>query len=287
MDIRRIILLAIVAIPTLLLTQTLGDYYASQGHYFEAITEYKRQLFLREYSSADKILYKIGSAYYSGGKTTAAETPLLEALGNPEQSTADIKCLLLLAKIHWDNYDYEALRNTLDYLAQRSPIIAQSELDYIKAWSYFYEAQWQAGLKILDTLEIEHKAGLIRSIAAVDSVPQKSKKLALIMSTVFPGSGQLYAGDYKNAIFSFLLVGSIAGSMVWNICQQAYFIAVVKYLFLYTRYAKGGLRHLARHIDRQNIDRIGAYLKKLAEDYPEPMELLSQMQKQIELQVSK
>jgi len=88
------------------------------------------------------------------------------------------------------------------------------------------------------------------------------------LTNILPGSGQLYAGDYENALYSFLLVGVITASLIGNIYQKAYLVALVKYLFLYSRYFKGGLGNLVRKIDRENVSVIGGYLKRYLKNTP-------------------
>jgi len=59
--------------------------------------------------------------------------------------------------------------------------------------------------------------------------------------------------------------------------EEAYFIAATKYLFLFSRYSRGGLRNIARKIDRDNINRVGDYLKTVSVKYPSPIELLERL----------
>ncbi len=255
----------------------LGDYFYSKQHYFEAVTEYKRLLFFKHYYSKDEILYKIAKAYYSGGQKETAANTLVELISDNENSDSDRNGLILLAKIYWELYDYRSMRNVLDYLSNILEDNKREQIQYIKAWTYIYQANWEKGIEELRSLDCAECDALIQDVKKVTSVPQRSKRAAIILSNIIPGSGQLYAGDYENALYSFLLVGSITASVVGNIYQKAYLVALVKYLFLYSRYFKGGLRNLARKIDRENVDVIGEYLKKISKKYPKPIELLEKM----------
>jgi hypothetical protein len=274
---KKIIALIAFLLPVLIWASGLGDYFFERELYFEAITEYKRQLFFNQIGKKDELLLKIAKAYYQAGQKSQAEEPLIEAIGNAEQSPEDRQCLILLAKIHWDNYDYEAMRGVLNLLEAESDSLRLEHITYIRAWSYIYEAQWQNGIDQLHKVNFVDTTTLISSIKGVKNVPQKSKTLASLMSNIIPGSGQLYAGDYQNALFSFLLVGSITGSIIWNIVEEAYFIAATKYLFLFSRYSRGGLRNIARKIDRDNVNRLGDYLKTVSAKFPPPIELLEKL----------
>ena len=268
---KKIIILAVLL--NLLLAEDIADHFREKQYYFEAITEYKRKLYKKK-QNRDSLLFKIGHIYYSVDKRKKAEKYLLELLFNEEKTILDNRALILVARLHWKNYDYSAFRNTLDFLNRKTDSLYNNDINYIKAWSYYYDAKWEEGNRIIEKINPVFKDSLLKDIHQVQNVPQKSKLFALISSSVIPGTGQLYAGDYENAGFSFLLVGSIGGSIVWNVIQQAYGIAVVKYLFLFTRYYRGGLHNLAGKIERENIDRIGNYLKEIANKYPDPMEQL-------------
>jgi len=274
---KKVITLIEILLPVLISAAGLGDYFFERKLYFEAITEYKRQLFFDQTGKKDELLLKTAKAYYQAGQKSQAEEPLIEAIGNTEQSPEDRQCLILLAKIHWDNYDYEALRGVLNLLEVDSDSLQLEHLTYIRAWSYIYEAQWQNGIDQLHQVNFVDTTALISAIRGVKNVPQKSRTLGSLMSNIIPGTGQLYTGDYQNALFSFLLVGSITSSIIWNIVEEAYFIAATKYLFLFSRYSRGGLRNIARKIDRDNINRIGDYLKTVSVRYPSPIELLERL----------
>jgi len=274
---KKVIALIEILLPVLIWAAGLGDYFFERELYFEAITEYKRQLFFDQSGQKDELLLKTAKAYYQAGQKSQAEEPLIEAIGNTEQSPEDRQCLILLAKIHWDNYDYEAMRGVLNLLEVDSDSLQLEHLTYIRAWSYIYEAKWQNGIDRLHQVNFVDTTALISAIRGVKNVPQKSKVLASLMSNIIPGTGQLYTGDYQNALFSFLLVGSITGSIIWNIVEEAYFIAATKYLFLFSRYSRGGLRNIARKIDRDNINRVGDYLKTVSVRYPSPIELLERL----------
>lgn len=265
-------------LPLLLTAQNLGDYFFDKELYFEAVTEYKRQLYFNEADSEDELLLKTGQACYLAGQKQLAEEPLIDAITNRKATGFDRECLILLARIHWDNFDYEAMREVLNMLSSQSDLRQQNQIEYIKAWTHIYQAHWQEAIAGLKKVTFIDTAALIGDIRNAAKVPQKSKKTAALISNIIPGSGQLYAGDYKNAAYSFLLVGSLTGSIIRNICEKAYFVAATKYLFLYSRYHKGGMKNLARQIDRDNVDRIGYYLKDIAEKYPSPLALLKQLQ---------
>jgi hypothetical protein len=273
MGVRKIIAILILAVVGLR-AANLGDYFYAEEHYFEAVTEYKRQLCFKTYDSRDEILYKIARASYAAGQRELTLDYLIEIVTNAERSTADYQSTILLARLYWDTYDYPAMRRVLEFYRGFLADDYQKRLEYVKAWTYIYQADWHNATAVLQVLDSLQYISLIQEIQGAEKVPQKSRTLALISSLIIPGSGQLYAGDYKNALYAFLLVGSITASIVYDVISEAYFIAIVKYLFLYTRYGRGALAHMSKQIDRENIDRIGNYLKEVSSRYPKPLDIL-------------
>ena len=263
-----ILLLAVIQ------AQNMADFFLRKELYFEAVTEYKRLLFLGNCKDEDELLFKMAEAYYLANQIEAAEVQYQQVIENDESSQYDLKSLICLAKIYWDSYDYENFRSVLDCIANQSEPATMAKMLYIKAWSFIYQANWEEGIEYLQQVQFVNTTSLVQDIRAVSNVPQKSKRLALYMSYILPGSGQIYVADYRNAALSFILVGSIGASMIWDVYQKAYFIALVKYFFLYTRYASGGLRNLAKKVDTININRIGDYLKEVSQKYPNPILLL-------------
>jgi len=273
----KVIAIFYLLLSVVLAAADLGDFYSEKDLYFEAITEYKRQLYFNQSGKQDELLYKMAKVYYQAEQSQLAEEPLIEAITNSEASQSDRECLKLLATIHWDNYDYNAMRKVLTLLSSQSDSIRQNQIEYITAWTYIYQADWPQGIECLQSVRFIETSDLIEDISNVSTVPQKSKKMASLISNIIPGTGQLYAGDFQNALYSFLLVGSVEASIIWNIVEKAYFIAATKYMFLFSRYSKGGLKNLARKIDLENIDRIGYYLKDISEKYPKPVDLLHRL----------
>jgi len=151
---------------------------------------------------------------------------------------------------------------------------------YVKAWTFFYEAKWDTGIVCLEGVQRAELKSLQQEISTVKNTPQKSKKLAVISSRIVPGTGHIYAGDYQNGAYSFLLVGSTMASIVSNLLDGAFWVAGIKYFFIYSRYSQGSIKKLARRVDQQNIDAIGNSLKVISDKYPKPLEVLEKMENQ-------
>lgn len=264
----------------MVLAENLGDYFYSQKNYFDAIIEYRRILFFKDYDTKEDVLYKMGRTYYDWGKLREAEDVLLHITESFRIDDLNRTGMVLLAKIQWDSYHYEAMRAVLDQLSLELNNESKLQIEYIRAWTYIYQAQWERGIEILEGLDDVQYNALVEDLNHVYELPQKSVFLAGILSKILPGAGQLYSGDYDNALYSFLVVGSISASMLWDIYQKAYFTSLVKYLFLYTRYSKGSIYKMKSAIVRRNVNRTGDFLKTVSDMYPKPIEILEKFSSQ-------
>jgi len=273
---KRIILLWLIVLPGLAISDTLGDYFFNRGHYFEAITEYKRDAFFNGVS--DEVLFKWAKALEKCGERDVAAEKIIQAASNAEISPTDRNCLILLSKIYWDSYDYESMRRTLDCLSSDMSDEQKEDILYVKAWTFFYEAKWDTGIVCLEGVQRTELKSLQQEISTVKNTPQKSKKIALTSSRIVPGTGNIYVGDYQNGAYSFLLVGSTMASIVLDLFDGAFWVAGIKYFFIYSRYSQGSIKKLARQVDQQNIDAIGNSLKVISDKYPKPMEVLLKME---------
>jgi len=256
---------------------SLGDYLYHQGAYFEAVTEYQRQWYFGRYDSEDQLLHQLAQAYHAGGQVSQAEEVLIKAVSNDETSPYDRDNLILLARIRWEAYDYEQMRQTLALLQPTVTSEQAQQLIYIQAWSYIYQGRWAEGLEQLGACELECSRELAQDIERIGEVPQKSATVAISMSKLIPGLGQFYAGDIRNGLNAFILVNAIRCSILWDLYGGVYLLAAVKYFFLHTRYAKGALRNLEYYVERQNVDALGVYLKNVSDTYPKPLVLLEGM----------
>ncbi|NQT96807.1 MAG: hypothetical protein HQ562_03610 [Candidatus Marinimicrobia bacterium] len=257
--------------------QTAGDLFYNLGFYSEAITEYKRSLFFCDNCDQNLINYKIAKCYYKNDQSQESEEILLKIINNSAENELVKNSLLFLGTIHWDKYYYDELRAALNKVIPLLDTTYVQDIEYLIAWTYIYEANWEQSKAVLQELEYPFVDNLIVDIINTKDVIQKSTMDARYLSIILPGAGQLYNRDYKNALFSFLLVGSIEASIVYDLVNKAYISALFKYLFLFTRYSKGSRYVMESKIARDNVSRMGDYLKTMAIKYPDPTKIFNDL----------
>ncbi len=70
----------------------------------------------------------------------------------------------------------------------------------------------------------------------------RKPRVAKLMSFIVPGSGQLYAGDVKNAVNSFLLVGVLGGLFASTAITYNFWTALLGVAPWFQRYYAGGIK---------------------------------------------
>jgi TolA-binding protein/TM2 domain-containing membrane protein YozV len=228
------LLLTIVVSParseprTLIITDELqlglAESFLTEGEYYRAITEYKR--FLYFFPDSEQVAYvqlQIGMAYYRGGEYPAA----IEAFAKVRQDYPA------------EHYAAAAFYEGVCRSRLHEPAAAQDNFDRVLAFDPAnpLAAEALAGIA-LNALDRQDLAGSRRAlerlakdyphtpqgdaareampiVLAAETEPCKSPVAAGVFSALVPGSGQLYAGRYRDGLLAFLVNGLfIAGTAV-------------------------------------------------------------------------
>ncbi|MCF6366501.1 MAG: hypothetical protein L3J35_09910 [Bacteroidales bacterium] len=90
-------------------------------------------------------------------------------------------------------------------------------------------------------------------------------KIAGIFSLIVPGSGQLYAGDYKNAINSFLLVAVFAAIGTDMLIRYAWYDSLISVSPWFLRYYTGGYKNAVDIARQKRTERRNKRLNEIIE----------------------
>lgn len=218
------------------LQMVLGDSFFAQGDYYRAITEYKKlTIIFPDSNRLPEALYKIGMAYYRGKdyesaatsfakvrKTYAAshfnDAAFYEGLSYRKLGRYDAAALAFERSRLFDEKHPAAsnaqLGLSLNALDQDDFSSCRSELE---AFLVNYPGDErvhavQEGLILLDEYE---------------AVPLKSPPLAGILSAVLPGSGQAYAGRYKDGAMAFLVNALFITGTIVALDNENYAVAAI------------------------------------------------------------
>lgn len=197
-------------------------HYAEQlfesGDYQAARREYKRLLFYRpDTKFRDVSDYRIAQSYYYQNRPERAEHLFREFLGVHPNSPFRFQSQLMIGQLQFDAGAYSLARTTLFELLHSSKdteVVAAAH--YLRGWCYIYTSDWDkaiAELRRVDTRQTDTSPeGNARRLAdrllETTPLPHKSPQMAGWLSTVVPGSGQLYVGKVKEGILAAALSGT-------------------------------------------------------------------------------
>jgi hypothetical protein len=224
-----------------------ADGFYTTGFWDSAITEYQRYLYFHPNSHNTEYCYRrISQCYRNTGDFNNAvalmRTAAMSAVNDSVRS--------------------ERRLDTADIWVDKGNL-AMGELEYSRLTTYseYHSIQRRSGLKLatvlldsyrwrdarermssLEDVAIDSRRAAIDSIFAyLESVSLKSPSTARKLSTIIPGSGQAYTGNWRKGLHSFALVGAWVGLIAYSIHEDRIALAVFSIPWL-VRYYQGG-RH--------------------------------------------
>ena len=203
--------------------ETIQQYrYAEQlfesGDYQAARREYKRLLFYQpDTEFKDVADYRIAQSYYYQNQPERAGRLFREFLMVHPNSPFRFRSQLMIGQLQFDTGAYSLARTTLFELLHSSEdteVVAAAR--YLRGWCYIYTSDWSRAiseLRRVNTLQTdtspEKKARqLADTLLKMTPLSHKSPQIAGWLSTVVPGSGQLYVGKVKEGILAAALSGT-------------------------------------------------------------------------------
>ena len=233
------LLISIMAFATSVLAETadLQQYrYAEQlfesGDYQAARREYKRLLFYQpDTEFTDVANYRIAQSYYYQNEPDRAERLFHEFSAIHPNSPLRFQSQLMLGQLHFDAGEYSQARSSLFELLHASTepeVVAAAH--YLRGWCYIRTTDWNKAISELRQVNTspmgvfrgKKASELADTLLAETPLPSKSPQVAGWLSTVVPGSGQLYAGKVKEGVLAAALSGAFIYLAVDAIRERRY-----------------------------------------------------------------
>lgn len=188
--------------------------------YNPSILEYKRFLFYQPHTDmADFARYRIAHAHYYQGNREYSRQLFEELMETYPESPLYHNAQLMLGKTHLDDGEYATARSVFFLILQaKGDVRLQVQAQYLRGWCYVHDRNWfkaitefrnihqlraeNSNTGTLDARLEQSAAKLADTTLANTPLPLKSPRLAQFMSTVIPGSGQIYAGKTRNGLIS-------------------------------------------------------------------------------------
>jgi len=227
-----------------LILTSLGDSLLSEGDLFNAITEYKRQMFRGEGDSAG-VLMKIGYAYYLRRKYDyAAYYFSLSRKGFPEA-----KYLQALALMKGDDFQ------TALYLVEGDT----SRMGrWVRALTLVSMGRYRKARKVFD------------SLGAAPPIRWNSG-VYVALSYLIPGSGHLLLGRYSEGVKTLIANVIAFGGAYYLLKRNLYYDLILYVPTILLRFYEGGVSRVKRHIGEDNTRVIERIADSLVTDMMGPV----------------
>ena len=188
------------------------------GDYQAARRAYKRLLFHHPDTQLRDIAdYRIAQSYYHQNLPELAERRFREFSASHPNSLLRFQSQLMLGQLHFDAEQYALARTMLFELLNRSKdveVIAAAH--YLRGWCYVHTADWNKAITefrrvdAAETNHLERKKARQLADTVLNETPLSLKSLETAgwLSTIIPGSGQLYTGNVKEGLFAAAVTGT-------------------------------------------------------------------------------
>lgn len=232
---------------------SFGDYLFDKEDYYNAITEYKRELFF--HPESETIKFKIAESYEKNGDIRNA-TEYLKELGLKYYNDQELmeRISLSLAKNYIALGEYSLARIELIDLQNKE------QKAYLMGITYLFEKRWgQAGSEFEKMGDVK----LVEFARKGETLPVYSPRKAGILSAIIPGAGHIYTGKIKTGIMSFIVTGVSGYLTVLNIKNKDYKSALLIGSLGLNRFYFGGIQSAIKSANRTNEERENRYINRL------------------------
>ncbi len=218
------LLISIVAFAMSVHAETAAQHYRYAEHLFEsgdyqaARLAYKRLLFYDpDTEFRDVADYRIAQSYYYQNEPTRAEALFRDFSTEHPNSRLRFQSELMLGQLHFDAGAYALARTTLFELLHTTndPEVVEAA-HYLRGWCYIRTSDWNKAISELRQADVSytdgHRGKKARELASIllaeTPLPTKSPQMAGWLSTIIPGTGQLYAGKIREGLLAAALNGT-------------------------------------------------------------------------------
>lgn len=216
-------------------------------NYDVAIKSFKRVQFFDDQNQFPEVFRLLADCYFEKSDYEQSyyyyDLACIQSVN--DSATAELTASKISCKLYSHLYQ-EALIDLLSFNKKLSST-QQWQFNMLYGITYFYLNDYSQSkmyfYKCIDTLNIENYSIISKDFQAIKKLEKRyNPKVAKIMSIIIPGSGQWYAGDFRNGANSFLLISGILISGVAMSSSITFLDATIIILPWFQRYYAGGYK---------------------------------------------
>ncbi len=237
-------------------------------NYSDAINLYKRAIFFSE-KPKNQLYYKIGDCYFMLSKFE-------KAINSYDSAIQLSKNKILLTDLTFRKADCFIFLKEYNLAEDMINSINNGNLTQTKNKKNFY-------LGVINYAKTNYDKAELFFIDAINDTSNTAKnrihqifidkkyfktpnpKIAGIFSLIIPGAGQLYSGDYKNAINSFLLTGIFVAIGADVLIKFAWYDSLISIFPWFYRYYGGGYNNAMKIANDRKTEKLNIRLNEIIE----------------------
>jgi len=193
------------------------------GEYYRAIGEFQRFLFFQpHHPSASEAQLTLGLALFCGERWVPAFEVFRRVARTAPDTAMRAEASMWMAETHARGGDQaEAIRLLQELMRQHPQGFIAQRAAYLIGWGYVQQRRWpeasDAFVRVDPTSPYHASAErLAAALATPPELPHRSPTVARILSTVVPGTGQIYTGHTVDGLIGLglhgaLIAGTVAG----------------------------------------------------------------------------
>jgi len=214
----------------------LADSLFENGRYYEAATEYERVLFQNpDTALIRQARMKLVRAYVRGGELDKAEAVLLESPSSGDSAEWDVRSDLALGYLRQREYA-DARSELLSLMTITRDSAQRRTLSRELGWLSIETGDFG---EAADEFVVAGDSGLAMDCRGLTRLPARSPGLAMLASTVIPGSGELYDGNLSLGLSSLVVNAAVIAGTVYCIDRKLYLDAALLATVLFGRFYFG------------------------------------------------
>ena len=244
-------------------TLSLAEWLLEQESYDAAITEYKRFIFFNpENENLGHAFFGMGLAYRALHNWQEAIDALRASVFATKDSRIADERRIILATTLIASGNYSLARLELIKVSEFSkyPSLRLKSI-YFRGIASLYMYDWDAASEAFGDFYSEYDAEKTTEQAKeIDAVLQKagqsykSVRLAKVLSTIIPGLGQMYAGNWRDALNA-LVLNSLTIGLIANAVYSGNYKDAMLLFSVSTRYYMGNRYRAEVNVTKHNESR--------------------------------
>lgn len=219
----------------------LADSLYSNNNFFEAATEYERFLYnFPSDSNREYAYFKLGLTYLKNNESEKGENVIRKVI--ELSNSYSRKAQLVLAKNFMQNSKFTQARLEIqELIIFTGDTIETKELNRILGWINLEKNELK---KAKYQFSIAHDSEMVKQTRSFDLIPRKNPFIAILLSSIIPGTGEIYCGHYWTGIASFMINAASVIGIVLSIKNENYVDAALILSIFFNRFYLGS-RHNA------------------------------------------